>query len=254
MSLTPHLRPPEPLKVTGSGVADSWERFKEQWQNYELAADLTEASSARRAAIFLTCVGGDAYDVFRSLPLSAEQKRDVDAIVAAFQTFCLGSINVTFERFIFNQRTQENNERFDVFLGEIRRLAKSCQFEGMEEQLIRDRIVVGIKDDATRRKLLQIRELTLDKAIDVCKASESAGQQLRTMTAQDQVQALHHTTSALMLPVEEGLMTAPVNHQSTVDLRRVTTHGTNCIPPPTLSDTAAEEQQMAKQRPSDFKR
>jgi len=31
-------------------------------------------------------------------------------------------------------------------------------------------------------KLLQIRDLTLDKAIDVCKASEAAVKQLRVMT------------------------------------------------------------------------
>ena len=140
MSLTPHLRLPEPLKVTGSGVADSWQRFKDQWTNYELAADLTEASSARRAAIFLTCLGGEAYDVYWSLPLSADEKKDTDAIIGAFQTFCVGAINVTYERYVFYQRQQETNERFDVFVGEVRRLARSCQFEGMEESMIRDRI------------------------------------------------------------------------------------------------------------------
>src|SRR6218665_2703926 len=52
------------------------------------------------------------------------------------------------------------------------------------------RVVVGVKDDATRHKLLQVRDFTLRKAIDICKASESAGQQLRAMTAQEHVQAL----------------------------------------------------------------
>lgn len=42
--------------------------------------------------------------------------------------------------------------------------------------MIRDRVVVDVKDDAIRHKLLQIRELTLSKVIDICKASESNGQ------------------------------------------------------------------------------
>src|SRR5688572_12718766 len=193
MSL-PNLRLPEPLKVIGSNVADNWERFKDQWENYELAADLTEASTEKRAAVFLTCLGGEAYDTYRSLSLPSEDKRDIAKIIDAFETFCVGSVNVTYQRYLFYQRVQEPNERFDTFLGEIRRMAKTCKFEAMEESMIRDRVVVGIKDDATRHKLLQIRDLTLSKAIDVCKASESAGQQLRAMTAQDQVQALYHAS------------------------------------------------------------
>jgi len=39
-------------------------------------------------------------------------------------------------------------ERFDVFLGDVRRLARSCQSEGVEESMIRDRFVVSIRDDA----------------------------------------------------------------------------------------------------------
>jgi len=39
-----NIRIPDPLKVTGSNVADNWKRFKEQFGNYELASDLTESS------------------------------------------------------------------------------------------------------------------------------------------------------------------------------------------------------------------
>lgn len=196
MSLTSNLRLPEPLKVTGSNVADNWARFKEQWENYELAVDLTEASAEKRAAAFLTCMGGEACDTYRSLALPAEDKRDISKITDAFETFCVGAVNVTYKRYLFYQRVQEPSERFDTFLGEIRRMAKSCKFQAVEESMIRDRVVVGIKNDAMRHKLLQIRELTLNKAIIVCKASESAGQQLRAMTAQDQVQGLRHAPTA----------------------------------------------------------
>jgi RNase H-like domain found in reverse transcriptase/Reverse transcriptase (RNA-dependent DNA polymerase)/Integrase zinc binding domain len=194
MNSTPYLRLPDQLSVTGNCVADNWRRFREQWENYEIASDVAEASAAKRAAIFLNCIGGEAYDVYRSLPLSAEQRKDVTEIIQALENFCVGSVNITYERYVFYQRAQETNERFDTFLGDLRRLAKSCQFDGMEDSMIRDRVVMGVKEDATRHKLLQTRDLTLSKAIDICKASEAAGQQLRAMTAQDHVQALRHTT------------------------------------------------------------
>jgi hypothetical protein len=49
--------------------------------------------------------------------------------------------------------------------------------------MIRDRIVVGVRDDVTRHKLLQQRDLTLARAINICKASEAAARQLRVMTS-----------------------------------------------------------------------
>jgi hypothetical protein len=182
---------PEPLRVTGSNVADDWRRFKERFACYELATDLTEASQEKRAAVFLSCIGSEAYDVYRTLEFTSDDARKkLDPILVAFEKFCIGAVNVTYERYVFNRRVQESGERFDVFLGEIRRLARSCEFAAVEDSLLRDRIVVGIRDDSTRHKLLQIRDLTLAKAIDVCKASEAAGDQLKAMTGTDQVQPL----------------------------------------------------------------
>jgi len=60
---TSNWRVPDPLRVNGSNLADDWRRFKEQFENYELASDLTDASQEKRAAVFLTCIGDDAYDV-----------------------------------------------------------------------------------------------------------------------------------------------------------------------------------------------
>ena len=48
---------------------------------------------------------------------------------------------------------QKANERFDMctFLGEVRRIAKSCQFEFIEGSMTHDLVVMGVKDDATRK-------------------------------------------------------------------------------------------------------
>jgi len=190
-TLTANLRVPEPLRVTGSNVADEWRRFKEQFENYELASDLIDASQQKRAAVFLTCIGNEAYDVYRTLEFDAdEDRKKIDLIIAAFEKFCVGAVNVTYERYVFNRRVQESGERFDVFLGDVRRLARSCDFTAVEESMIRDRIVVGIRDDSTRHKLLQIRDLTLAKAIDICKTSEAAIKQMKDIDGVDQVQSL----------------------------------------------------------------
>jgi len=68
-----------------------------------------------------------------------------------------GQVNDRVERYLFNRRQQEAPETFDAFLGDLRRrLVKTCGY-GTAARRIRDRIVLGIRDDATRKKLLQTR-------------------------------------------------------------------------------------------------
>jgi len=193
-STSSNLRLPDQLRINGGDVADNWQRFREQFENYVVAADLSESSSEKRAAVFLSCIGGEAFDVFRTMQFeSADDKKKIEKLLEAFESFCIGTVNVTYERYTFHRRMQDTGERFEVFLGDVRRLARSCQFEGVEESMIRDRIVVGIRDDATRRKLLQVRDLKLKDAIDICRASEAAGRQLKAMTSPEELQPLQTT-------------------------------------------------------------
>ena len=64
MATTVSYRIPDPLRVNGSNVADDWRRFREQYENYEIASDLSDKSQEKRAAVFLTSIGNDAYDVY----------------------------------------------------------------------------------------------------------------------------------------------------------------------------------------------
>ena len=49
--------------------------------------------------------------------------------------------NVIYKRYVFFFRNHEANEIFDAYSASQRRLASSCKFSQLEEELIRDRIV-----------------------------------------------------------------------------------------------------------------
>ena len=74
---------------------------------------------------------------------------------------------------------KEASESFDSFLTEMRRLVKPCDYGALEESILKDRIVMGVREDSTRRKLLQIRKLDLAGATDVCRSSETVACQLK---------------------------------------------------------------------------
>ena len=55
----------------------------------------------------------------------------------------------------------------------------------MLDSLIRDRTVVGILDNGTRKRLLQEPKLTLIKCTDICRSSAEAALQLHAMSNQE---------------------------------------------------------------------
>ena len=59
----------------------------------------------------------------------------------------------------------------------LRTLAKTCNFRVLEISLIRDRIVIGVRDNQACKKLLQVSKLTLKECRSV--DHETPSQQLR---------------------------------------------------------------------------
>jgi len=187
---------PTPLR-TSSNLATDWKRFKGQWTNYVKASKIDREEPECQAAILLACIGSDAYEIFTTLEFSEESdKQDPTKLLEAFDKYCIGEINEVYERYVFHRRHQEPGEQFDVFLSDLRRLVKSCAYGTVEDSTIRDRIVLGIRDDATRKKLLQTRTLNLAKAIDICRSAEVAHRQLKDITTPDEVQVLRQQPRA----------------------------------------------------------
>ena len=70
-----------------------------------------------------------------------------------------------YERAKFNQRKQREGESVDTFITALHNLADHCMHGKLREEMIRDRIVVGLLDTALSEKLQLDPDLTLEKAI-----------------------------------------------------------------------------------------
>ena len=141
---------PAPLRTTASNLAAEWKRFKGQCQNYVKAAKIDKEDKDCQAAIFLACIGSDAYAIYDAMEFTDEtSKADPEQLIEAFEQHCIGETNEVYERYVFNSRKQDSGEKFDVFLSDLRRLVKSCEYGETEDSMIRDRIVLGVRDDTT---------------------------------------------------------------------------------------------------------
>ena len=74
-------------------------------------------------------------------------------------------------------RRQEEGESVDSFITSLYRLAEHCNYRDLHNEMIRDRIVVGLRDAALSERLQTDSELTLDKAITMARQTEAVKEQ-----------------------------------------------------------------------------
>ena len=114
----------------------------------------------------------------------AESKEDVKVHKAKFAELCSPQKNMIIERHKFNSRFQKPGESFQAFVAELKTLVKTCEFDKLTpDQLVRDRIVCGVRSNRLRETLLNKRDLTLGKAIQTGQVAELTSEHSKTLTA-----------------------------------------------------------------------
>ena len=71
-------------------------------------------------------------------------------------------------------RSRRSEESIGDYLADLRRLARDFNFGSSLDSMLRDRLVLSANDDALKQKLFAERSLTLEKALSIAQAHESA--------------------------------------------------------------------------------
>ena len=182
------LPPPTPMSMKGD-LADNWRYFHESWSNYSLATDLGRRGAPVEVATLLSVMGRDAHEVYKNLDLSDDAKKDPKEILKGLDNHFVPSKNVIFERYMFNSATQDDDS-IEGYLNRLRKLASTCKFGNLCDELIRDRLVIGVKDNGVRRRMLRESELTLVKALDIARAAERTTVQMRKLEGDEPIHAV----------------------------------------------------------------
>ena len=150
---------------------EEWKRWIERFKCYRIAAGLDAKEEKVQINTLVYAMGGDANEIFKSFQLT-EEDQGYETVKQRFQTHFVGRTNVIFERTRLNKRVQGAQESMIDFIETLFTLTKTCQFGTLKEELIRDRIVVGIRNAVLSQKLMLDDTLTLDKAVKQAKSSE----------------------------------------------------------------------------------
>ena len=167
------VQPPEKFTFK----PEDWSKWIRRFERFRIASGLEEKSKESQVNTLIYSMGSEADDIVQSLGLTADDQKKYDEVKKRLEDFFIVKRNVIFERAKFNLRSQEENEAVDVFITDLYNLAEHCNFGVLREELIRDRIVVGIRDKALSGKLQLEADLTLEKAMNFARQKETVRKQ-----------------------------------------------------------------------------
>lgn len=145
IKMSDHLRTVDKLKLDGN-ISENWRRFRRNFDIFMTASGISGKGETVKINTFLNAIGEEAVELFDTFTLTEAQKQSYDEILKVFAEFCQPKKNQIYERFMFYQRHQKDGEPFDMFLMDLKRLVKTCEFENKEQEMLRDQIVMGVYD------------------------------------------------------------------------------------------------------------
>ncbi|KAF0706177.1 Uncharacterized protein FWK35_00031163 [Aphis craccivora] len=122
-----------------------------------------------------------------------DEQENYDIVVGKFKEYCEPQKNIIYERFKFYKCSQKPNQLYDSFLTELKSISNLCEFTNVDE-MVRDRIVMGISNGGMQERLLRESGLTLKRAIDLCRTTEAARVQHQKMESKSVVLSIQEET------------------------------------------------------------
>ncbi|XP_046408442.1 uncharacterized protein K02A2.6-like [Ischnura elegans] len=160
-----------------SFVAEDWPRWAQRWERYWVASGLKKQSDEEQLNMLVYVMGEKAEDVLLSLQLSAADKKKYKKVYEEFKNHYMERVNVVYMRAKFNQRCQKEGEAVDEFISDLYRLIQYCEYGSLQDDLFRDRIVVGVYDAKLSQALQMDPGLTLEVALRKARQAEEVQRQ-----------------------------------------------------------------------------
>ncbi len=162
---------------------DEWPKWKRRFTQYLAATGLDQEGDVRKVSTLLYCMGEEGDDVLTSTNISAANRKKFDTVLNKFDSFFDVRENVIYERAKFNQRNQAEGESAEQYITALYSLVDNCNYGALKEEMLRDRLVVGIKDKTMSQKLQMMADLTLEKAKKEIRQKEAVCEQQQELQA-----------------------------------------------------------------------
>lgn len=129
---------------------------------------LEEQNDFKRGGLLLNSIGDDGYRIFTRWNIKAHEIRYTN-LINRFQTQFKERQNIFITRHRFLSMEQLSTESIETFIDRVTKAASFCQLAALEDDMVLQVIVRGLKDDQLRKELLGTSDVNLTKAMNLCK-------------------------------------------------------------------------------------
>ena len=146
-------------------------------------AELSRKAKATQVSTLLNVAETEAQKIYDAFVFTAgDEGPAVGDVLNKFEDYCNPRKKEVFKRHQFWSRDQHEYETVDQWLTELRTKAATRGFGDQKDELICDNIVFGVRDSRVKERLLREANLTLQSALDICRAAETSTYQVKMMT------------------------------------------------------------------------
>lgn len=188
---------------------EEWPQWITRFERFRQASGVASKSEQSQVNVLIYSMGQKAEDLFQSFRLSEDDGKSYKKVKEKFDEYFTVRRNTIHERAKFNTRRQGETESVDHFITDLYALAKYCGYGELQDELIRDRIVVGIRDSRLSEKMQLEPDLTLEKAVTLARQSESIKTQQPTVRGE----ALQESTIEVVKTGKSAQSKVQARHQ-----------------------------------------
>ena len=116
-----------------------------------------------------------------STNITKDERKQYSKVLEKFDSHFQVRRNLIFERARFNKRDQREGESAEQYITALYQLAERCEYRDFKSEMIRDKLVVGIRNTALSEKLQMDAALTLEKAKRLIRQHEAVHEQQETL-------------------------------------------------------------------------
>lgn len=147
---------------------DKWCDYKERMLCALDAAGYSDTTAEKARSLFLSQCGKETFALIASLLAPARPTAvPLARIIAVLDQFYEPEVNEILQAGKFHRRQQSQGESVQDFVAAISTLGAKCNFMDLKRQL-RDRLVLGVRDERLRRDLLKTKDLTYEVTLQMC--------------------------------------------------------------------------------------
>ncbi|XP_061716614.1 uncharacterized protein K02A2.6-like [Cydia pomonella] len=152
--------------------ADDWALYVDRLEQYFIVNSVTDDL---KVPTLITVMGSASYELLVTLCTPDKPSTKKYEVLKELMTNHLQpKRSIMAERYKFRQRIQKKGESLAVYVADLKKLTKYCDFKTELENNLRDQFVCGIADDTIRQRLFVEDGLSFAKAWKLAVAMEAA--------------------------------------------------------------------------------